>query len=185
MTEDLEVQTMRGLIAEAAEWCHHRVRLNDLADCLRTPELAPPRTRTGELLLSTLSVGDLSRRRSTLLGTARLPSAANGTLPSGRLLLFDRETSLSDGAAAAETQFLFDDDNAPPWDTFVCYVRDPPQSRRRWTSFDSYLVCWVPAELVALAARAIDVNPESCLAWADDVARPSLHTFARAMRATV
>lgn len=34
-------------------------------------------------------------------------------------------------------------------------------------SYSSYLLSWVPTELVPLVEEAIDVNPEGCLMWAN------------------
>jgi hypothetical protein len=84
----------------------------------------------------------------------------------GRLLAFDPDASLSDGAAAAETRNFFDDDNTPPWDTWVEYIREVPRSPERWVPFEGYLLCWIPAALIDVVERAIYVNPEECLRWA-------------------
>jgi hypothetical protein len=81
----------------------------------------------------------------------------------GRLLHFDPSASLSDGAAQVASEGFFDADNTPPEDTWVDFVEKP---EGRWTAFDSYLVCWIPAELVEAAIAGIEANPEECLRWA-------------------
>jgi hypothetical protein len=70
----------------------------------------------------------------------------------GRLLVFIPEETLSDGAAEFESNCFFDSDNAPPWDTWVAYS-------------DRTLLSWVPAQLIPLVQRGIDVNPEECIHW--------------------
>ena len=32
-------------------------------------------------------------------------------------------------------------------------------------SYSSYLLAWVPEELIAVADAGIEVNPEQCVAW--------------------
>ena len=71
-----------------------------------------------------------------------------------------------------------DDDNTPPWDSWLLFVEETPRSPDRWTAFDSYLLCWIPQSLVPMVDRAIEVNPEQCLRWADDLRAPFLeHLF--------
>ncbi len=53
--------------------------------------------------------------------------------------------------------------NVPPWDTRVCYVVEHAERHR------SYLIGWVPPQLVAVADAGIDVNPEVCILWAADL----------------
>ena len=53
-------------------------------------------------------------------------------------------------------------------------IRESPRAPDRWNELDYYLLCWIPAALVPVAARGIDVNPEVCLHWADDVDTPFL-----------
>jgi hypothetical protein len=64
-------------------------------------------------------------RRADLVQQISLgPIAPAATLAGGRLLLFDPEGTLSDGAAEASTDGFYDADNVPPWDTWVLYVED-------------------------------------------------------------
>jgi hypothetical protein len=79
-------------------------------------------------------------------------------LCNGRLLLFAPEDNLSDGAAEYASMGFFDEENVPPWDTWI-------------VMFGKYLVSWVPPQLIRLVQEGLDVNPEQCILWADD---PSL-----------
>lgn len=94
-------------------------------------------------------------------------------------MVFDSQQSLSDGAAAVETGFLFDNDNVPPWDTWLLFVEETSRTQGRWKAFDSYLLCWIPNELLELGEKAIFVNAEGCLRWADEISTPFLDEWHR------
>jgi hypothetical protein len=153
---------------EVAHWCASKIDVNDPARSLRSAELAPPEC---EDWLG--RVDDVAERRAEFFRQ----HATETRSPDGRLLVFDPGQSLSDGAAEVETGGLFDEDNTPPWDTWVAYVIEHPQRPDAWTTLDSYLVCWIPAELVDLVDRAIAVNPEGCLLWADQADTPFLRRW--------
>jgi hypothetical protein len=71
----------------------------------------------------------------------------------GRLLHYWPHENLACGAAEYSSNGFFDQNNVPPWDT--------------WMSFDGRtLVSWVPSILIPLAQDGIDANPEGCIAWA-------------------
>jgi hypothetical protein len=99
----------------------------------------------------------------------------------GRFLVFDPGQSLSDGAAALESNGLFDDDNVPAASTWVAFVEEPTRSQGRWMPFQSYLLCWIPDTLVDAAQRGIVVNPEECIRWAEAVDAPFLVELWRAL----
>lgn len=167
--------TLRKRISETAEWCSSRVDLNNLEHCLRTPALRPLVSADGRVNISHTSVEELARQRSAML---RSTSQRGAHMP-GRLLVFDSQQSLSDGAAAVETGFLFDNDNVPPWDTWLLFVEETSRTQGRWKAFDSYLLCWIPNELLELGEKAIFVNAEGCLRWADEISTPFLDEWHR------
>jgi hypothetical protein len=101
-------------------------------------------------------------------------TSQRGAQMPGRLLVFDCQQGLSDGAAAAETGSLFDNDNVPPWDTWLLFVEETSRTQGRREAFDSYLLCWIPDELLKLGEKAIFVNAEGCLRWADEISTPFL-----------
>jgi hypothetical protein len=76
------------------------------------------------------------------------------------------EAELSDGAAEVATQEFFDVYNAPPWGTWVGYFEDPGPDE---SEYGSYVLAWVPEELVELVNSGIEVNPEHCIVWFDQV----------------
>jgi hypothetical protein len=70
----------------------------------------------------------------------------------GRLLSYWPDENLACGAAEVQSLGFFDADNTPPWDLWVAFS-------------DRMLLSWVPGELVEIAQRGIDINPEGCIAW--------------------
>lgn len=104
------------------------------------------------------SVAD--RRRELLRVVGISPNVTMPRLAGGQLLLYNPDDSLADGAAEDHSLGFFDVDNVPPWDTWIDYV---VESVEQWKS---YLVSWVPPQLVPLADAGIQYNPEHCIAWA-------------------
>lgn len=82
----------------------------------------------------------------------------------GKLVFFDENATLSDGAAEWLSKGFFDERNTPPWDTWIYYIIDYTKSYQDF--FYSYLVSWVPGEFVPIADEGIKANPEGCLNWA-------------------
>ncbi|HEV7556272.1 MAG TPA: hypothetical protein VGO00_12480 [Kofleriaceae bacterium] len=81
----------------------------------------------------------------------------------GRLLGYFPDDNLCDGAAAVASESFFDDDNIPPWETWVTlvHVREAPISFRRC------LIAWIPRMFVPRANAGVQVNPEECIRWLD------------------
>ena len=86
-------------------------------------------------------------------------------LDGGRLLCYFPDGDLCDGAAEQESDGFFDVYNTPPWDTWIGYFRDGLKPN---DSYDSYLLAYVPEQLISLAANGISVNPEECIMWFED-----------------
>ena len=104
----------------------------------------------------------LCQQRHRALGyPPRVPSRS---LAGGRLLLYAPDDTLSDGAAGVNTDGFFDFDNVPPWDTWVAYLYESEKLQ--------YLVSWIPPQLVELAHGGLDVNPEACILWLDQLESP-------------
>jgi hypothetical protein len=119
-------------------------------------------------------VEQIAEARAVLLekrGVARL--SLETLLNCGRLLAFAPDGTLQDGAANVATDGFLDDDNIPPWDTWVWYVTDDPVNNLEWwRGCDSYLLSWVPDSLIEVVASGIWVNPEECIRWATDLDTP-------------
>ncbi len=149
-------------LAETVVWCARHAVLEEPAKSLRTASCAPhPFGRKFEDVVESA----LTRRRSALTRAGLTSGTANG-----RLLAYDPDSNLSDGAARQESRGFFDDDNTPPWDTWLGYVtEDDGAGSGRFVQFTGYLISWVPQEFVALAEAGIDANPERCILWLADV----------------
>lgn len=147
-------------------------------------------------------VDHVAQRRAQLLQAG---GDYNDVLPvdlgGGRLLIAAPEESDSCGLSEDETKGFFDVCDVPAWDTWVCYMHeatfpDPEevlrtqQRYRFWWNRDnrkdfvdwqppeslSYILCWVPAELVAMVEDGIRVNPVECIVWAADYKRHHYNT---------
>lgn len=101
-------------------------------------------------------VEELSEKRATLLGERKAyPQSVALDLAGGRLLVYEPDENVEDGASQYQTKGYFDGCDAPPWDTWVCY-------------FQRSLISWVPAQLLNLANDGIEVNCVDCIRWIDE-----------------
>jgi uncharacterized protein (TIGR02996 family) len=176
MTWESALALFKWRLVETIAWCQGR----DL-DALRTPALEPATLvgrhveSDGEQVWRSPSAGErqtvvnsLANRRAKLLSECE-PRSPVSDLTGGRLLLFDPDGTLSDGAALVESDGFLDVDNVPAWDTWVFYFDDRTSEETGWAPFASYLVAWVPPACVDAVDAGIRVNPEECIAWATDV----------------
>jgi hypothetical protein len=124
-----------------------------LAQRLRSPELRPqavlvhvPPSRAMEEAVPAL----VSKRATLVSLLEHQPIDTQST--AGKLLLYWPDENLADGAAECASLGFFNGDNVPPWDTWVAFS-------------ERVLLSWVPTEMIAVAQKGIDVNPEGCIAW--------------------
>jgi hypothetical protein len=135
-------------LAETMAWCTTRDWGDAPSDGLRTVELRPNHPEGSDMIVPPLT--------------------------RGRLLAFNLDETLSDGAANLASYGFFDDNNIPAWDTWIMYVTgDTAHTPRDW-SWTSYLLSWVPEVFVDVVSDGIAVNPEECIRWATDLASPFL-----------
>lgn len=120
-------------------------------------------TRVRREMVDTVAKG----RASLLYRHKDCENHPRGSLNGGRLLLFNPDQSLSDGAASIESHRFFDQDNIPAWDVWICYLNDETSS-----TWQSYLICWVPPVLLECVDNGIAVNPEGCICWVDNLDTP-------------
>jgi hypothetical protein len=178
-----QAQHFMKLVAETSAWCTHQADANDPANSLRTL-----RPRPGPLMSRESQVCSVTwERRGQLREIGLGGQEPAKDLCGGRLLAFDADGTLSDGVANSESNGFFDDDNVPPYDTWVWFVYDEAYRRRmagtetadRLPAFETYLVAWVPPVFVELADYGIAINPEACILWLDEMDTP----FAQELRA--
>ncbi len=99
------------------------------------------------------------KRRAKLPKGKRRPI---GGLAGGRLVAYMPEVNLCDGAAEYSSEGYFDVDNIPPWDTWVWYACGS-------SILPSHLVAWVPPQFIDVAQAGLEVNPEQCIRWFDEM----------------
>jgi hypothetical protein len=117
---------------------------------LRSPELQPSTSLSGAENPGFI-VQSVISRRATLVN--ELIDLQIGPYRSdGRLMSYWPEENLACGGAEYASVGFFDVDNTPPWDTWVAFS-------------GKTLLSWVPDELVGLASKGIEANPEACIAW--------------------
>jgi len=111
----------------------------------------------------------VAMKRTELLHTQNLLSPPI-VLPitGGRLLAYNPDMTLSDGASALATQNSFDVQDIPPWDTWLVYVTDD-YLRETNKEFSPYLLSWVPDGLVNIVTYGMEMIIEGCLSWATDL----------------
>lgn len=101
----------------------------------------------------------LAERRASLLRELSVfPRAASSDLAGGRLLFYEPDDNVQDGASQYASMGYFDERDAPPWDTWICYV-------------DRQLISWVPPSLLGLARAGIATNPVDCIRLVEEVAQ--------------
>jgi hypothetical protein len=93
--------------------------------------------------------------RSEHLKTANLKKFEAGDVVSNcRLLIYECQETVEDGASEAASLGFYDLLDAPPWDTWVLYR-------------SGAVFCCVPDFAVPRAQDGIDANPVDCIHWAD------------------
>lgn len=114
-------------------------------------------------------VRDVQRIRNAILSQRGvLPSYDSISLPDeGCMLVYFPENNLADGAARVCSNGYFDDDNIPPWDTWIAYFEEPVRENG-WMGDTQYLIAWVPKIFVETVDIGIWANPEKCIQWLDD-----------------
>jgi hypothetical protein len=111
----------------------------------------------------------VSKRRALLKEPLLDDPEKSPLLEKGRLLIYEPDENLYDGAAEAASEGFFDVDNIPPWDLWLMAVVEVQQRP------NTYLLAWIPPECVELTAAGIEVNPEHCIRWAADVDAEFFH----------
>ncbi|AKT39911.1 hypothetical protein [Chondromyces crocatus] len=113
------------------------------------------------------AVRALVERRTALLEQAGWPGSWRSTWLPGRFLLFLTSLNLVDGAANVMSAGFYGEFNFPPCDLWVEFLGE---IRLGNGSREQALLSWIPEAFVPLAQRGIEVNPEECLGWVEDLA---------------
>ncbi len=220
MENSYDLNEILKRLAETIAWCRPHIAVENPKDCLRTPELQPSNITIrsdrshdnkydsgfeyawGSLKEKQDVVNAVSKRREELLSegktdTSPLPIDLKG----GKLLIIAPEDSDICGLSVWEAEGFIDDEDVPPWDTWVGYFEEsitPEETYVRQTQalyrasynqsnqhdFEewspqltvSYILCWIPREFVSLVNEGVLVNPVECFFWAGEYQRRHFNT---------
>lgn len=111
----------------------------------------------------------IPKRAELLAGEGWLQEVRAQDLVGGKLLLYDPDSTLADGAAEVASGGFFDSTNLPAWDTWVAFVGVPGQLAAE--PFSSFLVCWIPGWLGHAVGDGVRANPEECILWANELSQ--------------
>jgi hypothetical protein len=164
---ELDIQIINQRLAETIAWCESRVDITKPETCFRSKELQPSKSfdwyvdkSQRHSIIEKVS----SARHAILQNKFPMHNAKTPDLTLGKILAFEIDANLQDGAAFYASDRFFDWDNIPPWDTWFAYL--PEQFLHEIPS--GILLSWIPREFLPLVEEGIYVNPESCIFWLDD-----------------
>jgi len=163
-------------VENSTPWDQFLISLNETIEWVtRTADIQGPAygLRSSSLMLDSMDMLAGSRRevvrsvqynRRSELRKQRVlvEEIPANSLRGGRLLAFQPDGTLTDGAAEMETQGFFDGNNVPCCDTWVGWFQDLIGMK------PGYLVCWIPPQLIDAVSGGIEVNPEECIWWIDE-----------------
>jgi len=160
-------------LAETIAWCSSRISLSDPKNSLRTV-LPKSVENIDEYDLMMRLVDSAITIRATLLEAYNRRDKVKGnsvqTLPTGlaggRLLVFYPEWGTGDPMAKAMTGGFFNEITIPACDTWIYGGIDKTSYNRTYKDV-SYLVCWIPPQLVPMVDEATQTDPSECISWLD------------------
>lgn len=160
-------------LAETVAWCRPRGAMDNPATSLRSGELEPRLLANRRDPNKYPELGNEDEREAEVRRIAALRAglqapAISSSQPfaGGRLIVYEPDNNLCDGASMAWSKGFLDLDNAPPWDTWVHYFRPRPDFPAG-ASNTGLLVAWVPPAFLTLVEEGIEVIPEACVRWAE------------------
>lgn len=101
-------------------------------------------------------------RRAEAIAAEGSAFSGRDPLVGGRILAFEVEACFFDGSAQSVTEGFFDENDFPPWDTWLGY-------RSLEAGQPMCLLSWVPAKLVVLANRGVEAHFACAYRWTDTV----------------
>lgn len=189
----LNMDALKWRLAETIAWCTRHGSMPDAASAaieLRTPELCPrgfiystdeygyadldPSLGSQESRALTDVVEEVAKLRVDQLELGNIhPLAPAQHLAGGRLLCYAPYENLAEGVEEQETQGYFDVRAVPPWDTWLWFAAQQTRLQKRpfgqefW--YETYLISWVPPELVDIVDMGSRTSTTYALAWADEL----------------
>lgn len=161
-------------IAQTVSWCTKLAENPNMQPTLRTEQLQPNLFHAGydDVVHSVGICREHHVRDDLPKSVSSMPD-----LCGGGLMVYFPEWNLSDGAAEYVSEGLFDVENLPPWDTWISFFIDKCNNKNEFKCYNKqyynkqdliYLLAYVPSELVELANKGIECNPEECIQWMSD-----------------
>ena len=156
-------------VDEVERWCQPRLTSgSDVSTRFRSESLRPSDVTLRGAYLRGLSreeitaarvrsVENLVDRRRKLLSASPGSAAAVGARGRGAVLAFDPEACFFDGVVRAETENFFDENDLPPWDTWIFYGAVD--------NIDPVLLSWIPEPCMSWADRAVAVHMCNAYRW--------------------
>lgn len=169
MVSSEQIKKIHSLAVEASSWTNAYLRLDDLEFSLRSPELSPNAELWDYVTADQnkqQAVSLLSEKRSRLIDFKKIKLEEK---LHGRILCFYPEMSLKDAVVCLSSSAFIDQDDSPPWDTWIFYSLD--DSEQHHDQKYSCLYSWVPNELVDMVNEAIKEDTYDCLIWAEQLER--------------
>jgi hypothetical protein len=164
---ELDIQIINQRLAETIAWCESRADITKTETCFRSKELEPSKNFDWYVNKSQRHsiINEVSNIRQTILHNEfPMWNAKTPDLALGRILAFEIDANLQDGAAFYASKGFFDWDNIPPWDTWFAYLPEYFLYERH----SDILLSWIDQDFLPLVEEGIEVNPESCIFWFDD-----------------
>jgi hypothetical protein len=166
----MTIEDLRITLAETILWCTEHISPNDPALSLRSPILRPPGLRISDSISIGLPeiVNAVARQRATFITNQdRNQMTPARDLAGGRLLFCTSATeSIPDGHVSAASQGFYDEDDLPPWDTWLYYIEPEKESIGKGYQ-PEYLVSWVPSTWIDLAMIGVKEHFLDCMRWAE------------------
>lgn len=168
------IEILLQRLDDVVEYCTPLLDVSKPATCFRTL-----RPINDSLYNRRHKVDAIVYQRRTQLGRpvvdrTLLPDERNRfaqRLKQGRVLAFLVDINLYHGMETGECGGYIDENNCPPADTWLLFA-DSCADKPANANHDACLFAWVPSQFEAAVQRAIDVNPECCLLWADQLRNP-------------
>jgi hypothetical protein len=158
----IDLANFKIRLVETMTWCAQRLVIDDPVNSLRSASLRPPGLRLSDRIKVKFPkiVNTICEERAEAVASwLRNSPEAFRTLEGGRLLLCTSVTeSIPDGAVSAMSKGFYDEDDLPPWDTWICYADDLNPE---------YLISWVPPEWIEIARHGVESHFLDCMKWAD------------------
>jgi hypothetical protein len=181
---------LRLILLETVAWVSAHADANDPANCLRSPRLAPyifndSRYDTVHDVvwarhLQLEGEGRVTRIRGRSDELVEVAALGLGSVvplvAEGRLLVWERDQTVDDGAGQAETRGYLDESDMPPWDTWVAYM-EGTRNERGVPDHLGCLVSWVPPIFISAVESAVQVNAYGALYWLRESKLPFAELF--------